>query len=37
MSRASISHIALTVSDLERSTKFYDRIFKFMGYISLEP
>jgi glyoxylase I family protein len=33
MPRASISHIALTVSDLDRSTKFYDRIFKFMGYL----
>jgi glyoxylase I family protein len=36
MSRASISHIALTVSDLERSTRFYDRIFKFMGYMPVE-
>ena len=36
MSRASISHIALTVSDLERSAKFYDRIFKFMGYMPIE-
>jgi len=33
MSRASISHIALTVSDLDRSTEFYDKIFKFMGYL----
>src|SRR5229473_7455199 len=33
MSRASISHIALTVSDLSRSREFYDRIFKFMGYM----
>jgi catechol 2,3-dioxygenase-like lactoylglutathione lyase family enzyme len=37
MARASISHISLTVSDLNRSAEFYDRIFKFMGYISLEP
>src|SRR6266568_5544796 len=33
MSRASISHIAMTVSDLDRSAQFYDRIFKFMGYM----
>jgi glyoxylase I family protein len=33
MPRASISHIALTVSDLNRSTQFYDKIFKFMGYL----
>lgn len=36
MARASISHIALTVSDLNRSTEFYDRIFKFMGYLAVE-
>src|SRR6266404_5191160 len=36
MSRASISHIAMTVSDLDRSAQFYDRIFKFMGYMSVE-
>jgi catechol 2,3-dioxygenase-like lactoylglutathione lyase family enzyme len=33
MPRASISHIALTVSDFDRSTEFYDRVFKFMGYL----
>ena len=33
MARASISHIALTVSDLDRSTEFYDTIFRFMGYM----
>jgi glyoxylase I family protein len=33
MSRACISHIALTVSDLSRSTEFYERIFRFMGYM----
>jgi glyoxylase I family protein len=33
MPRASISHIALTVSDLDRSIEFYDKIFKFMGYL----
>jgi glyoxylase I family protein len=36
MARASISHIALTVSDLSRSAEFYDRIFKFMGYLPVE-
>src|SRR5271155_1525636 len=36
MSRASISHIALTVSDMNRSPHFYDRIFKFMGYMPVE-
>jgi catechol 2,3-dioxygenase-like lactoylglutathione lyase family enzyme len=29
MARASISHIALTVSDLDRSTEFYGKIFRF--------
>ncbi len=33
MPRASINHIALTVSDLDRSTEFYDKIFRFMGYL----
>src|SRR5258707_14713116 len=36
MARASISHIALTVSVLNRSQEFYDRIFKFMGYLAVE-
>lgn len=36
MTRASISHIALTVSDLHRSFEFYDKIFKFMGYMPIE-
>jgi predicted enzyme related to lactoylglutathione lyase len=27
MARGSISHIALTVSDLERSTEFYNKVF----------
>lgn len=36
MTRASISHIALTVSDLGRSFEFYDKIFKFMGYMPIE-
>ena len=32
MSRGSINHIALTVSDLVRSTEFYDKVLGFMGY-----
>ena len=36
MARGSISHIALTVSDLERSTAFYDRVFEFIGFKSVE-
>ena len=32
MARGNISHIALTVSDLERSTTFYDRAFEFIGF-----
>ena len=36
MTRASISHIALTVSDLERAFAFYDKIFKFMGYMPIQ-
>jgi catechol 2,3-dioxygenase-like lactoylglutathione lyase family enzyme len=36
MARGSISHIALTVSDLERSTAFYDRVFEFIGFKRVE-
>jgi glyoxylase I family protein len=36
MARGSITHIALTVRDLERSTPFYDRVLKFIGYRSVE-
>ena len=36
MARGSISHIALTVSDLERSTTFYDRAFEFIGFKRVE-
>src|SRR5260370_19974424 len=36
MARESISYIALTVSDLNRSSEFYDRIFKFMGFMPVE-
>jgi len=36
MARGSISHIALTVSDLDRSTEFYDKVFKFIGFKRVE-
>jgi glyoxylase I family protein len=36
MARGSISHIALTVSDLDRSTAFYDRVFGFIGFKRVE-
>ncbi len=36
MARGSISHIALTVSDLERSTAFYGRVFEFIGFKRVE-
>jgi glyoxylase I family protein len=36
MARGSISHIALTVSDLERSAAFYDRVFEFIGFKRVE-
>jgi catechol 2,3-dioxygenase-like lactoylglutathione lyase family enzyme len=36
MVRGSISHIALTVSDLERSTAFYKKVFEFIGFKSVE-
>jgi catechol 2,3-dioxygenase-like lactoylglutathione lyase family enzyme len=36
MPRGSISHIALTVSDLERSTTFYDKVFEFIGFKRVE-
>ncbi|HEY2486827.1 MAG TPA: VOC family protein [Candidatus Binataceae bacterium] len=36
MARGSISHITLTVSDLERSTAFYDRVFEFIGFKRVE-
>src|ERR1700730_14370125 len=36
MARGSISHIALTVSDLERSTAFYDKVFEFIGFKRVE-
>jgi glyoxylase I family protein len=36
MARGSINHLALTASDLERSTRFYDRVLGFMGYERVE-
>jgi glyoxylase I family protein len=36
MARGSISHIALSVSDLERSAAFYDRVFEFIGFKRVE-
>jgi glyoxylase I family protein len=36
MARGSINHLALTVSDLVRSTEFYDKVLGFMGYARVE-
>ena len=36
MARGNISHIALTASDLDRSTEFYDKVLKFIGFKSVE-
>ena len=36
MARGSISHIAMTVSDLERSTAFYSKVFEFIGFKRVE-
>jgi hypothetical protein len=36
MARGSISHIALSVSDLERSAVFYNKVFEFIGFKSVE-
>ena len=36
MARGNISHIALTVSDLERSTAFYNKVFEFIGFKAVE-
>ena len=36
MARGSISHIALTVSDLERSSAFYNQVFEFIGFKRVE-
>src|ERR1700694_1620153 len=36
MARGSISHIALWVSDLDRSTQFYNKVFEFIGFKRVE-
>lgn len=36
MARGTINHVALTVSDLARSTEFYDKVLGFMGYARVE-
>jgi len=36
MARGSISHTALVVSDLDRSTEFYNKVFEFIGFKRVE-
>jgi catechol 2,3-dioxygenase-like lactoylglutathione lyase family enzyme len=36
MARGNIGHLALTVSDLERSAAFYDKVFEFIGFKRVE-
>jgi glyoxylase I family protein len=36
MARGSISHIALTVNDLERSAAFYNKVFELIGFKRVE-
>jgi glyoxylase I family protein len=36
MARGNISHIALTVSDLERSAAFYNKVFELIGFKRVE-
>jgi glyoxylase I family protein len=36
MARGSISRVALAASDLERSTAFYNKVFEFIGFKSVE-
>jgi glyoxylase I family protein len=36
MAGGSINHLALTVTDLDRSVPFYDRVLGFMGYARAE-
>jgi len=36
MARGSISHIALAVSDMDRSTAFYNKVLEFIGFKRVE-
>jgi glyoxylase I family protein len=36
MARGNISHMALTVGDLARSTAFYSKVFEFIGFKAVE-
>ena len=36
MSRGSMNHLALTVTDLKRSSEFYDQVLAFLGYARVE-
>ncbi|MGH8014517.1 MAG: VOC family protein [Candidatus Binataceae bacterium] len=36
MTRGSINHVALTVSDVTRSLNFYNEVLGFMGYARVE-
>jgi catechol 2,3-dioxygenase-like lactoylglutathione lyase family enzyme len=36
MAGGSINHLALTVSNLDRSAEFYDQVLGFMGYARVE-
>lgn len=36
MSRGSMSHLALTVTNLDRSAQFYDEVLGFLGYARVE-
>lgn len=36
MARGGISHLALTVTDLDRSASFYEKVLGFMGYARVE-
>ncbi len=36
MARGSINHLALTASDFDRSTSFFDKVLGFLGYTRVE-